>query len=1159
MSTALANFAASNFLTDFQAVNLLYKKYLGLPNAYPTAGAAQDVTTISSRPKVFANLQVFSQSVPATAPSDMVLDASWNSANSSIGVSFAPTRAYSSANPYIVKYTNIPLKAVQVNVSFEADISGLKDASGTLYSTYSTKPRFLSQAIPGNFDPAGSYGVTVTNKNNSDSIAQFNNQYPWILDGDAGFLTFYGSPQNGQPPLQFYNVSPTITLWRYEGIIGIGSTTSVAPPSGTNITVEDPSAGRFVITKDASGNLKALSDITYNNGILDISGLLSIKNITLDVSGSSEYKLTFPSNLPPTGQINYLASDASGNMIWRNNVTQAAAYIHPEGGFFLKDAAGSTIIVSDGSMEVDVGLQRIDNWLYNYIVSAPPQILDLSQSAATTTYVEFSWSYPLQLNVGIADQYLPRIDSLSAQYKTNTGTSFISIIDQNTAVIAPKITKMRLYKGSGSDGIVGDTFYKYNITTLSSPQQNSLKIWYNNKNLTPIIRDLSFNGYATAQPPNAPTLTSVTTTTPASALNLILNITSPTQADAGDPTNPSVSIHSYEIDVSNNGVTTTYTYTPSSAPQTQTSRQFSVTLTNGSTVATNGTLSPELSVEPLITYEVRIRAINTSTSTPSPNSNPIRSVTTGVVSASAYSLPALSLPSSYYTNSASYKNSSGTTFTDRIYRNGAGAQSATPIVNIPIHVTSNAASTASNIMQLETFIKEGTGNDLSGGSLSFNGFPRDNTGKDASLNDVRIETSGENTDPSNPTLYKRVTSTTVSITNNDTTNNIAMKASNQLKTLSLKYTYEGGNQTSQATYRVDDIAVAPVAGNGRLQLASGSNVYKTITGLNVLDTGSAKSIQILCDISNIASYYVADHYLSYSSSLASGTDSAVSNLSGTITNGKYSTVTNYTSGSIPLNIVNNTFVNGDLTASITPRNIYENAASPHTSVPLYTLIDHASIRFINNATSYYPSSLPSLNTSSYISGLHVVFPGFSTGKLSHPPSPNVYNHTAWDQYDALITGGVFKAAGSSAYLDFSNTRNGNGTAASETANANLSTVTTDHNWVVFAWNIAQTSTGYNSIDYQYVGGTPAKTYYCITDNSPIYWMDPTLAPSSTGFSSFATNSDNNMSTVSGGKLTDDRFAVLASTASTGAARLFVAIQLNAGSTIQSVQVKGVAA
>lgn len=1162
MSTALANFAGVNSLTDFQAVNLLYKKYLGLPNVYPSGAALQE-PSIGSRPKVFANLQVFSQTVPATAPSDLVEDVSWNTFNASVAASpYTPTRYYSSANPHIVKYTNLPITDTGVNawIGYKADMGALKDSTG---NNYTNAIRLLSQAIPSNYDPGASYRITVTNKTTGNEIAQFNNGYPWALDGDAGFLTFYGASVDGLPPLQKYNVVPTITFWRYEGTLGVGSTSAPAT-TANSVTVENADAGRLVMTKDASGNLKALSDITYSNGILDVSGVLTLKNVTLDTAGDSDYKLTLPTSLPNTAAnvISYLASDASGNMIWRNSTVDAIAYIKTSGNFYLKNAGqSSAMILNDGSMDVDEGLQRIDNWLYNYIVSSPPQITDLSCSAITTTYVEFGWSFPLQLNVGIADQYLPRIDSLSIEYKT-TG-SYLPVLTNDTTSVNQKITKLRLYKGSGSNGISGGIYNIYSISSLSS-SGNSLKIWYSNKNSSPSVFELPFNGYANSLAPSAPTITSITTTSPAANLNLALTITSPVQADPGDPANSTISIAKYIIDINN----TEYTYTPNaSTSATIKNTSFTITLTSGSTSTTNGSVNPAPTFSPNTTYAIKVKASNSTNSLIYGTFSTSVNGTTGIVNAGAYTFPTtLNIPNSNYTNTSNVMlYNSGTVVSERVYKNTI-EQAATAITNIPILVTANAGSTATGIMTLASKVTE-NGTDYNGPTISFDGIGTANSVKDTNVADIRIRTGADTADATYPSLYKSVSSATISITNNDTANNHPLMPSQYAKTLKMLYTTDvkgtPSTSTATATYRVDDVTGAPVASNGVIQLTTSS--YKPITGLQVLDTSATNKFKITASLNNIGGYYVANQYMSYAvvgsgkPTISPVNDSATSHLTGS-TNGKLNaTGVTYDSGvdSITLSASSTNYANGDFQLQLTPKNLDATGSSISTTT-LYSLIDHASVTFLNDI-SLYPSSLPSLNTSSFVSGRHVNFPGFTSTILNIPSSSAAYNHSSWGTYDPLITQGSFLAASGSGYPNFINTRNGNGTSASGSANANLSSITSNHNWVVYAWNIPYLAAGFNQIKLNYIGGSASATYYCVTDSTnskQMYWVNANTPYSGTDFTTDVQNSAKSM--VNGGQAATNAAYLVAGTGTNNSATVtvYVAVQLSAGSSIKSVQLQG---
>ena len=181
--------------SDSTKVDLLYKKFIGVPDAYPGTNPASEASG-SSRPRIIPSLQIFQQSIPSVAPSDFVRD-----------TTFAPlhtngTRYVSTAYSYIAKYEALSLVAVNPGVSYR-------------YNANNSQTNLLSDSIPFNYDVTGSYAITVKDSANN-TILSSDTTYPWIFDPDSGYLTFVGSSTLTNSP-------PKMTFYRYEGTFGVGT------------------------------------------------------------------------------------------------------------------------------------------------------------------------------------------------------------------------------------------------------------------------------------------------------------------------------------------------------------------------------------------------------------------------------------------------------------------------------------------------------------------------------------------------------------------------------------------------------------------------------------------------------------------------------------------------------------------------------------------------------------------------------------------------------------------------------------------------------------------------------------------------------------------------------------------------------------------------
>ncbi len=96
----------------------------------------------------------------------------------------------------------------------------LTQVSGQTASFYND---LLRDAIPFNYDPiSGSY-VPVVKKSSDNTTIAFG-QNDWVIDTEAGQLTFYAGLPTGVSGAQ----PPKVTFWRYIGLKGIPSSSATA-------------------------------------------------------------------------------------------------------------------------------------------------------------------------------------------------------------------------------------------------------------------------------------------------------------------------------------------------------------------------------------------------------------------------------------------------------------------------------------------------------------------------------------------------------------------------------------------------------------------------------------------------------------------------------------------------------------------------------------------------------------------------------------------------------------------------------------------------------------------------------------------------------------------------------------------------------------------
>lgn len=190
-----------------QVLELLFKKYSGVADAYPGLSVSKEVP-VSARPGVIPSLQIYEQLIPPTAPTDMTQDMTFTNGE----------RWTSTSYPYIVQYINLTLESISPGFSYRY--------SGT--SPSSPETNILSHIIPAVYDPAGSYQYTVFSSAGI-TIQSSDATHPWVLDTDVGILTFFHTV-GFQEPSQI----PTVTFWRYEGNFGSAGAQGFQGPQGVS-------------------------------------------------------------------------------------------------------------------------------------------------------------------------------------------------------------------------------------------------------------------------------------------------------------------------------------------------------------------------------------------------------------------------------------------------------------------------------------------------------------------------------------------------------------------------------------------------------------------------------------------------------------------------------------------------------------------------------------------------------------------------------------------------------------------------------------------------------------------------------------------------------------------------------------------------------------
>jgi hypothetical protein len=126
----------------------------------------------------------------------------------------------------------------------------------------------LINAIPFNYDPAGSYNYSVFKSDGTTPI--FFGQGDWVLDPGSGVLTFYGVVPSGIPP--------KVSFWRYIGALGATITGGITTDAnGITIAADGPNGSNPVNKAQAAtvDNMYVRKDagVTIMNGATPPGGL----------------------------------------------------------------------------------------------------------------------------------------------------------------------------------------------------------------------------------------------------------------------------------------------------------------------------------------------------------------------------------------------------------------------------------------------------------------------------------------------------------------------------------------------------------------------------------------------------------------------------------------------------------------------------------------------------------------------------------------------------------------------------------------------------------------------------------------------------------------------------------------------------------------------
>jgi hypothetical protein len=207
--------------TTSDYIALLYKKFLGSPNGYPDADYLGDIPLVA-RPNITQN-QIFGKPIPSTVPAigtlvDITSHPSTSASPSKIWNGTGAISSLGKTSKGSTPYTYL---------TYYQDLVLVMENEGVSYTCMdrATNINIFARQVPFNLSTSlvvGSYNPTIkiwTKSGGTFTSQTAGNNAPtrqWILDQDAGVITFYGTS-----PIDTSTQYVTASFWRYDGLTGV--------------------------------------------------------------------------------------------------------------------------------------------------------------------------------------------------------------------------------------------------------------------------------------------------------------------------------------------------------------------------------------------------------------------------------------------------------------------------------------------------------------------------------------------------------------------------------------------------------------------------------------------------------------------------------------------------------------------------------------------------------------------------------------------------------------------------------------------------------------------------------------------------------------------------------------------------------------------------
>ena len=195
----------TTFTTD-EKVSFLFKKSVGKPSTDTDLQFFSE-PSISARPFVFTS-QIFGDDIPVPRPST-----GWQAPSNGVvpGTLAEQTKCRHSSN--IIEFYH-KWRLVKVTNGNSKSYKAADDGNGD-------NP--LQGSVPFNLDPAGGYGLKLYRRNSNNTVGAriFDGTGDWVVDPDAGVLTFYEHSTVSNYVTEFN--PPFLSFFRYVGSRGLSA------------------------------------------------------------------------------------------------------------------------------------------------------------------------------------------------------------------------------------------------------------------------------------------------------------------------------------------------------------------------------------------------------------------------------------------------------------------------------------------------------------------------------------------------------------------------------------------------------------------------------------------------------------------------------------------------------------------------------------------------------------------------------------------------------------------------------------------------------------------------------------------------------------------------------------------------------------------------